>query len=105
MNRTADIKNAEIIFDQNGVVGKQILKQGITEYVYLSFEPGCETAAHIQDILMTFYISAGNATVIIEDETFELTKGQLIEIPAGKNRQWKNSGSEVLELFVVKVMK
>ena len=104
MNRTADSRNAEVIFDQNGVIGKQILKQGNTEYVYLSFEPGCETAAHIQDILMTFYLSNGDATVIIEEETFELTKGQLIEIPAGKNRQWKNSGSEILELFVVKIM-
>ncbi len=102
MSRTADIKNAEIIFNQNGVIGKQILKQENTEYVYLSFDPGCETAAHIQDILMTFYIANGDATIIIEDETYKLSKGQLIEIPAGKNRQWKNTGLEVLELFVVK---
>ena len=102
MNRIVDIKDAKIIFNQNGVTGKQVLKQQNIEYVYLSFEPGCETAAHVQDILMTFYIANGNGSVIIEDETFKLSKGQLIEIPAGKNRQWKNLGNEALELFVVK---
>jgi quercetin dioxygenase-like cupin family protein len=102
MTRIANIKDSEIIFNQNGVIGKQILKQDNAEYVCLSFEPGSETAAHIQDILMTFYISNGKGTVIIENETFQLEKGQVIEIPAGKSRQWKNSGNEVLELFVVK---
>ena len=105
MNKIADVNNAEIIFNQDGVVGKQVLKQGDVEYVYLSFEPGCGTAAHVQDILMTFFISSGKGSVIIEDETFDLKKGQLIEIPAGKKRQWENSGDEVLELFVIKQLK
>ncbi|NJO89147.1 MAG: cupin domain-containing protein [Chloroflexia bacterium] len=102
MARIVNITDSEIIFNQGGVIGKQVLRQENTEFVYLSFEPGSETSAHIQEILMTFYISNGKGTVIIENETFQLEKGQVIEIPAGKNRQWKNSGSEVLELFVVK---
>lgn len=100
-----DVNNAEIIFDQNGVVGRLVFKQKDIEHIYLSFEPGSETTAHVQDILMTFFVAKGKAKVVIENKAFELKKGQLIEIPQGKSRQWKNIGKESLELFVVKVLK
>ncbi len=105
MTRIADTNDAEIIFNQNGVVGRQVLKQEGIEYVYLSFKPGCETAPHVQDVLMTFFIFNGQAVVVVENEEFELTEGQVIEIPAGKSRQWKNNGNEPLKLFVTKVLK
>jgi len=105
MSRIVDIQNAQIIFDQQGVIGKQLLQQDGIEYVYLSFEQGAGTQPHVQDILMSFFIAKGKAQVVIENETISLQKGQFIEIEAGKSRQWINSGDEVLELFVVKKMK
>lgn len=104
MNKIVNVNTAEVIFDQNGVIGRQVLKQGNNEYVSLSFNIGTETKAHVQDILMTFYIVTGQGSVVIENETFHLKKGQLIEIQAGKSRQWKNTGKEVMELFVVKTI-
>ncbi|MDF1548524.1 MAG: cupin domain-containing protein [Bacteroidales bacterium] len=104
MNEIANIEHAEIIFKQEGVTGKLLLKRSKNEFVYLTFDKASETQAHVQDVLMSFYIVTGEATVIIEDQTLHLKKGQLIEIEPGKNRKWINSGSEKLELFVVKTI-
>lgn len=105
MNRIASIESAEIIFNQDGVLGRQLLKQENTEYVFLGFEKDAQTQPHVQDILMSFFIVKGKATVLVDNEKISLKKGQMIEIEAGKSRQWINAGDDVLELFVVKTLK
>ncbi len=104
MKTKFDIENAEVIFNQNGVVGKKILKQGNLEYLYLKFEPYSGTDDHVQENLMTFFIVSGQAKLIIDSKENQVSKGELIEIPAGSNRKWINSGNEILELFVIKTI-
>lgn len=102
MKTKFDIEKSEVIFKQNGVIGRRILKQENLEYLHLTFGLNCETQAHIQDNGMTFYVIKGEAKVIIDAAEDTVSQGQLLVIPAGSNRQWINIGNEDLELFVVK---
>ena len=104
MSKMEKIDDAQIIFNQNGVIGKHQSKKDQLEYVYQSFEPGEATQSHIQDILISFFVIAGEGTVIVDEKQHQLKKRESIEIPAGCSRLCKNIGSEKLELVVVKLL-
>ena len=97
------VKNAEIVYNQNGVVGKRMINHGNFEYMHLQFDIKGETNDHVQDYLMTFFVIKGKAKVLINQVENELDCGEIITIAAGASRQWKNTGDETLELFVIKV--
>ncbi len=98
-----NIEEAETIYDQNGVRGKQLYMHKNIEYVHLLFEIAGKTDTHVQNLLMTFFVLKGQAKVVVDGQEMLIKAGQLIEIEPGKSRQWINTGNEALEILVGKI--
>ena len=58
--------------------------------------------AHINPEKVVFYVLDGKGACNVDRENYILEKGDMIEVAAGRERSWRNLGSQVLELMVIK---
>lgn len=93
---------AEVIFEIEGAVGKKVGVINNCEYVRLSIDPGKIIPSHSLDVPVTFYVIGGCAEVTLVGDITEVAAGDMLEIKPDIEREWNNTGSEKLELLVVK---
>jgi quercetin dioxygenase-like cupin family protein len=94
--------NGVVILDAEGVTGKRIGVHGGCEFVRLTVNPGSIVASHSLGFPVTFYVIEGAGLVSIEGRDALAEKGDLVEVPAGAQRRWSNTGSHALSLLVIK---
>ncbi|MFN8257636.1 MAG: cupin domain-containing protein [Bacteroidales bacterium] len=99
------LEDSTFIYAEGGVSGRLLFSSHSHDYLHLRFEPGSQTNLHSQDQEMIFFVQSGQGEVKINHETLKVSKGNTIRIEAGSQRQWMNTGTDLLEIFVVKVKK
>lgn len=72
------------------------------EVIRLDLEPGDAMENHTNEWRIVFYVVAGEGTLNITSTDHILVTGQAIAVKPGLERFWKNSGTEKLELLVIK---
>ena len=97
-------KNAEIIYDTEGVTGRKLNEENGCEYVRLCIAVKKEVAPHVLPMPVTFFVLKGFAELTVDDDKMRLEKGDLIEVKAGSSRGWLNTGNEKLQLLAIKHM-
>ena len=93
---------AEVVYDMNGACGKKLHVANGCEFVVLTLEAGAEVAPHILDISVSFYVVAGQGTLVADGVPSDVVSGDLIETTAGSERSVINSGENDLKLLVIK---
>lgn len=94
--------DAEIIFQQNGSVGKRLARFNECEFVKLIIKPGGTIEPHSLDMPVTFYVISGTGTLELDDKVLETVKGDLLSAAPGQERMWKNICQENLIVLVIK---
>lgn len=72
------------------------------EVIRLHLAPGTSIENHRNEWRIVFYILQGEGTLDVEGSTYKLGEEQSIAVEAGKERFWKNTGVQDLELLVIK---
>ena len=75
-----------------------------TEAIHLLFQPGEVLFKHANPFDVLFYVLQGSGSLEVGDETFTVGPDTLIEVPAGDQRGWTNTGSEELRVLVIKLL-
>jgi mannose-6-phosphate isomerase-like protein (cupin superfamily) len=91
-----------VILNAEGAIGKRIGIHGGCEFVCLTVNPGGIVAPHRIDFPVTFYVIEGEGSISIEGRNGLAEKGDLVEVPAGAQRQWRNMGGHTLSLLAIK---
>jgi quercetin dioxygenase-like cupin family protein len=82
----------------SGIFGKTLLDTG-TKMVLTRVEPGGEFAGHVDPYGHLFYVLSGEGLALSGDREYPLKPGTVLQIPAGENHSYRNTGSEHLVLL------
>ncbi len=85
--------------------GKILFSQENIEIVHLTLQPNEKVDIHKNPFDVLFWVLNGIGTLTVEDEKFVFGTNNLIEIGKEENRGWENTGSKVLDMLVVKLLK
>jgi len=72
------------------------------ELIRLDLKPGEMIERHENSWRIIFFVLEGCGNLTIEDESHHLNTHQLMAVQPGVQREWKNTGDQVLKLLVVK---
>ena len=98
-------KNAETIYEADGIIGKKLNEKNGCEYVHISINIDKEIIAHTLPMPVTFYVLQGNAELTIDNNKTNIIKGDMVEAKAESLRAWKNIGTEKVILLAIKHIK
>lgn len=75
---------------------------GHLQLVLMSLPPGCDIGAEVhQDRDQFFRFEDGHGQVDIDDNTYDVSDGSGIIVPAGARHNVRNTGSEPLRLYTI----
>jgi len=97
-----NIKNApKVPFNLDGRI---MFSSEKVEIIHLALNPGDRIEKHEQPFDVLFYVAEGTGKLEIDDEILQASKDTLIEVKAGRNRGWSNTGDNALQLLVIKLL-
>jgi mannose-6-phosphate isomerase-like protein (cupin superfamily) len=82
----------------SGVYGRTLLDKG-TKVVYTRVEAGGGFAAHVDPYRHLLYILSGSGTAHAGGVDYRLEPGVALEIEAGEEHSYRNTGPDPLELI------
>ena len=82
--------------------GYKLAETSSNEIVLLQIDSKAKIPAHPLPVNAVFYVTKGRGEITIEEESFTMQKGDVIEVKANVQRSWTNIATESLELLVVK---
>ncbi|PID30245.1 MAG: hypothetical protein CR982_01420 [Candidatus Cloacimonadota bacterium] len=96
--------DSKIIFESDDSLGKFIGDIKNLQFVHLSISKNGLIASHKLDVEVIFHVLNGRGEIVVDGNKTSLFKGDIISVNPNCNREWINSGSNPLELLVIKVM-
>lgn len=95
-------ESAEIIpyeFD-----ARKMCKTETAEVIRLTIPSGKAMHSHDNPFDVIFYVMKGYGELTVEDEVFKMNSESCTRVETGKNRSWKNVGTDDLIILVVKLL-
>jgi mannose-6-phosphate isomerase-like protein (cupin superfamily) len=86
----------------NGITGKTMLDSA-TKMVYTRVEPGGGFAPHVDAYDHLMYIVSGSGIAVAGGVDYQLEPGLMLEIEAGEEHCYRNTGSDVMELISLNI--
>lgn len=77
---------------------------GPVEVIHILLQPGEGVPPHDNPFDVVFYVLEGRGELTIEDQIQQVAADNLIAIPTGTQRGWKNTGSAPVRLLVIKLL-
>lgn len=77
---------------------------GPVEVIHILLQPGEGVPPHDNPFDVLFYVLEGCGELTIEDQVRSVAADNLIAIPTGTQRGWKNTGSDPVRLLVIKLL-
>ena len=75
---------------------------GHLQLVLMNLPAGCDIGAEVhEDRDQFFRFEEGNGQVDIDDNTYDVTDGSAIVVPAGARHNVRNTGGEPLKLYTI----
>ena len=103
--KTASPKTQETMQNPHGIKACNLYNTDHAQVTHLTMAPGESLVKHITPVDVFFYVLQGKGTVLIGEETQEITTDTLVESPKDILHSWSNTGTEDLRVLVVKVPK
>jgi quercetin dioxygenase-like cupin family protein len=85
-----------------GVYGRTMLDAG-TKMVYTRVEPGGGFAAHVDAYGHLLYVLSGSGIAGAGGSQYQLTPGLVLQVSAGEEHSYRNTGPDELELISLNV--
>jgi quercetin dioxygenase-like cupin family protein len=107
MKKTGRMKIVKTLYDDAPKVpfnldGRIMFTSPKLEIIHLSLKPGEKIDPHLQPFDLVFYLLSGNGILDAGGEPVEGRENCAIFVPAGMPRGWKNTGTDDLNLLVIK---
>ncbi|GHV39699.1 polyketide synthase [Spirochaetia bacterium] len=92
-----DEKDSEYRFGDNGP--KYLMRGPNSNFAIVQFTPGSDFRAHYHEVMEeNFYILEGTLTIVVDNVTHTLTKGQFIHIEPGEVHYVLNRSDGVVRM-------
>lgn len=91
----------EVLKTENAL-GFRLAETEFSEIVELELMPQGAIEAHALPINVVFYVISGQGVITINNDSFRVQTGDVIEVSAKSQRAWKNNSNEILKLLVIK---
>ena len=85
----------------NAYFRKVLFTNSHSQVVLMSIKPGEDIGLETHDVDQVLYFVAGDATAKVGGEEHAVHAGDLVDVPAGTEHNFTNTGSEDLKLFTV----
>jgi len=86
---------------ENDNFRKVLFTNKFSQVVLMSLLPGEEIGMEHHDVDQILYITHGQGKAIVGGEEYQLRDGALVEVPAGTEHNFINTGLQKLKLFTV----
>ncbi len=86
---------------ENDNFRKVLFTNKFSQVVLMSLLPGEEIGMEHHEVDQILYFTHGTGKAIVGGEEHQLNDGALVEVPAGAEHNFINTGSEKLKLFTV----
>ncbi len=96
------ISQTETVLSETGILGKKVFNDNKNEIIHISIAPEKIIPAHTINTKAVFIVTQGEGIAKIDGVDYELQKNDFLELEAKISREWRNTGSENLEIMVVK---
>jgi mannose-6-phosphate isomerase-like protein (cupin superfamily) len=93
---------SKVIFEAEGVVGRFMHKSEKSEFVKLEIQPQKKLKKHLVDFAATFFVVSGEGLFLSQNDSQTIKKDSVFTCEANTERGFENTGSELLEILVVK---
>lgn len=89
----------------HGIEARRIHENDHVQVMYLKMAPGEALKPHTTPVDVFFYVLEGRGTVTIGGESAEVEAETIVDSPRDVEHWWRNTGSGILRLLVVKTPK
>jgi quercetin dioxygenase-like cupin family protein len=96
------LSEVEAMDNPHGVDARHIYNKETAMIAVVSLESGQSLKRHITPVDVAFYVLEGTGVVEIGDEKMQVSKDTLVESPKDIPHCWRNEGSSLLRVLVVK---
>ncbi|MFP4415967.1 MAG: cupin domain-containing protein [Chitinispirillaceae bacterium] len=100
--KTVNYVQQERFENPHGVDARMLLDNHHAQVILISLQPGESLKKHVTPVDVFFYILQGTGVVEIGDEQQEVGPETLVDSPAKIPHRWRNEGTEVCRIMVVK---
>lgn len=83
---------------------RKMCRAETAELIRLVIPPGKAMHSHNNPFDVIFYVMKGSGELTVENEVLMLKSESCIQVETGKNRSWKNLGTDDLIILVVKLL-
>jgi quercetin dioxygenase-like cupin family protein len=97
-----DYNKKLLIFEALNAKGELLAKTSHNEIVKLFIESNGIIAPHALPVHVTFYITKGAGTGIVDNARIAVSKGDVLEVAPDLLRGWENDSKSDLEILVIK---
>ncbi len=80
---------------------KVLFTNSYSQVVLMSIQPGDEIGLETHDVDQILYFVDGEARAVVDGEEHFVEPGDIVDVPAGSEHNFINTGSEELKLFTV----
>ncbi len=98
-----ELSNAEKV--PIAIDARKMLVRQDCELIHLTLKPGEILEKHSNPFDVAFYVLAGSGELEAGNEVATIGADRVIEVAAGKQRGWRNSGPVDLRILVVKLLR
>jgi quercetin dioxygenase-like cupin family protein len=97
-------KDFQKIYEQNAAEGYKILNEEGLEFVELRIQENAKIESHSLPFAVFFYVVSGSGELSIDNDSYQVEKGDFAYCETNKNRSWHNKSTEELHILVCKKM-
>jgi quercetin dioxygenase-like cupin family protein len=97
-------KDFQEIYTLEGAKGFRILNKEGLEFVELRIQKNAKIDTHSLPFAVFFYVVGGRGELSIDNDSYQVEKGDFAYCEKNKNRSWHNKNAEELRILVCKTM-
>ncbi|MDA3885646.1 MAG: cupin domain-containing protein [Candidatus Delongbacteria bacterium] len=103
--KTIDPNTLEVIYDQDGIIGRKMTVNSNFEIIHMTLQAGSYLKPHKTPFDSEFFIHKGDAVLLIGDEKIQAKEGTIMACPGEVDHGLRNDSGEVIIILVIKKFK
>lgn len=100
--KTVNYNQQQAFENPHQVDARMLLNNEHAQVIHITLQPGEALKKHVTPVDVFFYVLEGTGIVEIGDEQQQAGPDTLVDSPAKIPHRWRNEGTEVCRIMVVK---